>query len=391
MESEKLDLYSYTAFLFLTFVFIGSSFVIIAWIAVEDSSIALVGRIFLLSSITGVIIPILGGVLTDSWNKKIIIRLGVFTQITALVTLLYGILQEHNLPPFLYIFSVLNTASMAFKAGAIDSVFQAIVCKEKRISMSMKFSIIRQLGLAIGMGSSGYLLDQTSASLCVSLLLLLSITRFFLSEIFLSTIKTIKPKMPTNPLRLWKEGFKYASSDKKLYLSIFGVALTFSVAQMTNVIIPGFVHNELSASSNVYGLFEMAWSIGGGTILFIVAFNRHASLNNNLEALLLCLLGSIMIVFSFLRFIPALILLYAFMGGLFSITRARFDGKLLMFCSEGMIGRVRATTSVLTNLVGMFIYLIPTIFTMTSVSILYTIWGALIICVGLMIWILKPT
>ncbi|SES36195.1 Major Facilitator Superfamily protein [Vreelandella subterranea] len=391
MSSRNLDLYFYVAFLFLTFMSIGSSFVVIAWIAVEDSSIAVLGRIFLLSSITGIVISIAGGILTDSWNRKIVVRLGLITQTTALAILLFGITQRLNLPPFLYLFSVLNTASMAVKAGAIDSIFQSIICKEKRISMSVKVSIIRQLGLAIGMGGSGFLLEHTSASICVSLLLIVSTIRFFISEKFLINLKNIKNRKSANPLKLWTEGFSYAISDKNLYISIFGVSLTFSVAQMTNTLIPGFVQNELSASSNVYGLLEMAWSIGGGSILLIAAFKRYPSTLKNFEAFLLCLLGSTMVAFSFLRFIPALILLYAIMGGLFSITRARFDGKLLTHCSEDMIGRIRATTSVLTNSSGMIIYLIPTIFPITSVSILYTTWGAIIVLVGFIIWILKPT
>ncbi|MDN3558614.1 MFS transporter [Vreelandella neptunia] len=391
MSSRKLDLYFYVAFLFLTFMSIGSSFVTISWIAVEDGSISVLGRIFLLSSVTGIVISIIGGILTDSWNRKIVVRLGLVTQITALAILLFGITQRHSLPPFLYIFSILNTASMSVKAGSIDGIFQSIICKEKRISMSVRVSIIRQLGLAIGMGGSGFLLEQTSASICVLLLLLVSIIRFFISEAFLKNLKQIKQSISPNALQLWKEGFEYAISDKKLYIAIFGVSLTFSVAQMTNVLIPGFVQNELSASSNVYGLLEMAWSIGGGSILLIAAFKRYPTSLTNFEALLLCLLGSTMIIFSFLRFIPALILLYAIMGGLFSITRARFDGKLLTFCSEDMIGRIRATTSVLTNLGGMIIYLIPTIFPITSISILYTTWGAIIVCAGLIIWVLKPT
>ncbi|MBD3894652.1 MFS transporter [Halomonas sp. ML-15] len=391
MPSRKLDLYCYVAFLFLTFLFIGSSLVTVAWIAVEDSSIALVGRIFLLSSLTGIAISMLGGVLTDSWNRKMVIRLGIIAQMIALVILLYAILVGHGLPPFLYLFSVLNTAGMAVKAGAIDSVFQAIVSKERRIAMSVRVSIVRQLGLAIGMGGGGILLDQTSAIFCISLLLVVSISRFVISEVFLSSLKKIKQSASSNPMQLWKEGFTYAASDKNIYLAICGVALTFSVAQMTNVLIPGFVQNELAAGSDVYGLLEMAWAIGGGTILLIAAFKRHTSPCNQVEALLLCLLGISMILFSFLRFIPALILLYAVMGGLFSITRARLDGKILTFCPEGMMGRVRATTSMLTNSIGMVIYLIPSIFSITSVSGLYMAWGAFILCVGLLIWLFQAS
>lgn len=110
---------------------IGSSFVTISWIAVEDGSISVLGRIFLLSSVTGIVISIIGGILTDSWNRKIVVRLGLVTQITALAILLFGITQRHSLPPFLYIFSILNTASMAVKAGSIDGIFQSIICKEK--------------------------------------------------------------------------------------------------------------------------------------------------------------------------------------------------------------------------------------------------------------------
>lgn len=389
MPSRKLDLYCYVAFLFLTFLFIGSSIVTAAWIAVEDSSIAVVGRIFLLSSLTGIGISMLGGVLTDSWNRKMVIRLGIIAQMIALVILLYGIEEGRNLPPFLYVFSVLNTAGMAVKAGAVDSVFQAIIYKEKRVTMSVRVSIVRQVGLAIGMGGGGVLLDQTSATLCILLLLVVSLSRFFISEVFLSRLKKIQRNAPSSPLRLWKEGLIYAASDRNIYLAILGVALTFSVAQMTNVLIPGFVQNELAAGSNVYGLLEMAWAIGGGTILLIAAFKRHTSPDSSIEALLMCLLGFCMILFSYLRFIPVLLLLYAIMGGLFSITRARFDGKILTFCPEDIMGRVRSTTSMLTNSVGMIIYLIPTVFSTTSVSTLYMIWGALILCLGLLIWLFQ--
>ncbi|SDL94377.1 Major Facilitator Superfamily protein [Franzmannia pantelleriensis] len=391
MSERSLQLFCYVVFLFLTFLFIGSSLVTIAWIAVEDSSIAVVGRIFLLSSLTGIGISLLGGVLTDSWNRKMVIRLGITAQVIALVILLYAILEGHSLPPFLYIFSVLNTAGMAVKAGAIDSVFQAIVSKERRVAMSVRVSIIRQLGLAIGMGGGGILLDQTSAIFCISLLLVVSISRFAISEVFLNSLKKIKRSSSSNPMQLWKEGLAYAANDKNIYLSICGVALTFSAAQMTNVLVPGFVQDELAAGSDVYGLLEMAWAIGGGTILLIAAFKHHSSPYSKVEALLLCLLGISMMLFSFLRFIPALILLYAIMGGLFSITRARFDGKILTFCPEGMMGRVRATTSMLTNSIGMVIYLIPTLFSITSVSGLYMAWGAFILCVGLLIWLFQAS
>jgi hypothetical protein len=373
----------YLAFLSLSFFFVGSSLVIVAWLAVDNGSVATVGKVFFLSSFTGVLVATISGTATDSRNKKVILRSGLALQTCAVLTLLCGVTRNINLDTSLYAFSVLNVSGMAIQAGAVDSLYQSLFVKEKRLTMSVRISLLRQIGLAIGMGSTGILLDNIGSYFCISLLLIVMIFRLILNETIISCLKEEKVEFIPSTIELWKEGIQYAISDKKIFLAMLGMALTFSVAQMTNVLIPGFVHGDLSEGSEVYGLLEMSWSVGGGAILFLAIFKKFSTKNSNLESYLLCFLGISMIIFSSLRSVPIIAFFYAIMGGLFSLTKALFDGKILTFCSENMIGRIRAASSMLINLTGMFIYLIPSIIEISKVSGMYAAWGVITFLSGL--------
>ncbi|NTF97873.1 MFS transporter [Rhizobium rhizogenes] len=380
--SRTSSLLTYSAYTFLSSYSIGGALVLVAWLAVEFGSIAAVGQLFLTASITDIFFSVLGGTLADRFNRKTLIFQGLITRTIGFFIVLVGTTMDADLMMLLFAYTILNSLGMALISGAIDGVAQSLIEPERRVVMALRLSILRQCGIAIGTGSVGFILSYFGSATTIYIILLICLLQILMVPLFSHYLLLHNMPDRESYIKMWANGLYYIINTPNLISTVLTFGFVYSVGQITNMLIPGFVKGLLQSGSDVYGSLEMSWAIGGGCIVMGVTLIPRLLNKPMLEYYLLSALGVLMIVFSLTRSISTLIIFYAFMGGMFSLIRSICEGNILLYSETTYVGRVRAVSSILKSLIGIVVFSIPSVFTSTDVTLLYSIWGFMIFILG---------
>ncbi|NBB81796.1 MAG: MFS transporter [Alphaproteobacteria bacterium] len=359
----------------------------LAWVATDVRSVALVGQLLLAISLTSLITSAVAGPWVDRRKRLPVIRTGQSIRVAASVALVAGLGAGGPwIVPALATYAVVNALGLSINSGALDGVLQALIRPERRVTAAIRLSIVRQAGLAVGTGLAGLVLHAAGSVAVAAAMGAVAMAQLALAGSFARGLGP-PPHDGTGEsdgLRAAGiDGLRQAAADRPLAAAMLGVALTFSVAQMTNMLAPGFVRDALRAGSDVYGLMEAAWAVGGGAILALAGLGRRAGRTGGAAFLGLAVLGALMLGFAATRSVPAAVALYAAMGALFALTRAICDGRLLERADPARIGRVRAATTMLTSGFGIAIYLLPSVVLLADIAVYYQIWGVVIVVAGL--------
>lgn len=282
----------------------------------------------------------------------------------------------------LFAYTFLVTVGTSLNAGALDGIFQSAVPEPLRVIVAVRVSIARQLGIVAGTGLGGWLLHSFPTFVSATLMIGLVLLQCIIVEMVFSRYAHAPVITKQRLLAFWADGIRSVWKNPPLTVSIVAVALLFSVSQMTNVLVPGFVRDTLHRGSDVYGLLETAWAAGGGVTLALAAIRSRSFSGGGREFIMLSLIGVLMIAFAFSRMVPILVALYASLGALFSLSRAICDGRILALARSEEIGRVRAAASMLTSLLGMMIYISPTVLGSDNTVQYYCVWGTVVSLCG---------
>lgn len=368
-------------FAFASYSTIGLSLVVTSWIAAVEGSISLVGQLFFVSSVTSLIFSIYAGVITDQKNRLSVIHRGQSLRLFGVAALSVGTLSSPT-APWLFAYAVLFSVGTTLNAGALDGIVQLAVDDHQRMKLSIRVSICRQVGILCGTGLGGVSLHYFSAIWSVLLMVVLMLVQFIIISKFFANYQNAPSKSPQDIVSAWQEGIVAILKHRALAFTILNVGLFFSASQMANVLVPGFVKNTLHQGSDVYGLLETAWAAGGGAMLATAAVHTKLFGARRWELVILIIVGAAMVVFAVSRSIPMLVVIYAVLGGMFALGRAICDGRILILAKNEEIGRVRAATSMVVSLLGMAIYISPTLIGIEDAIYYYISWGILISIAG---------
>ncbi|MBS7697328.1 MULTISPECIES: MFS transporter [unclassified Chelatococcus] len=375
----------YVLFSFLVMYLIGTGLIVVSWVATEHGSVALVGQLYFTGGFVSITLSAIGGVLVDRHSRRTMILRSQGLRIVAASILLAGLQDKAWLTFCLFSFTILSAAGPALSVGAMGGVFQSFFPSDKRMNIVLRLSIVGQVGFIFGTGTTGTILHIWGETACVLVFIVLSIALLFLGEYFTRGMSLPPERKQTRFSDDWRDGLKYALDSPQISLPIIGVSLLFSVAQMTNTLVPGFVRETLHAGSDVFGLLEAAWSTGGGFVLLMSASLQRRTWRSGIEFLLLALLGAAMIGFALSQWVPLSFVLYAVMGGLFCLSRSLCNGRLLTLTDPAHIGRTQALSSMLTSTMGMAMYMLPTLVRIDDIGFYYKVWGITIIILGLLL------
>ncbi len=369
------------AFSLASFTTIGLSLVVTSWIAAVEGSVFLVGQLFFASSTTALVFSIYAGVVTDRKNRLLIIRQGQSLRILGVCALVVATLGT-SAAPWLFAYAVLFSLGTVLNAGALDGIVQLAVDEQQRMKLAIRVSICRQLGILCGTGLGGVSLHHLPAVWPVLLMAVLMMVQFVIISLFFADYQNAPSKPPGHVISAWKGGLRAILGQPRLAFTILTIGLLFSASQMANVLVPGFVRDSLQQGSDVYGLLEMAWAAGGGAALATAAVRTRLSGAHRRELVILIMAGVAMVAFASSRSLPLLVAIYAILGGMFAWGRAICDGRILILAKKEEIGRVRAATSMVVSLLGMAIYVSPTIIGSEDAILYYVSWGVVLSVAG---------
>lgn len=388
---NKIELRSaaYFSFIGLTSFNIGAYLILTSWLAVELTGNAkLASALFLVSLVLGLILANIAGVLAAPHRIKMIFYVACTVRALSGAILAIPLFANYRMDIALISFVILRSAANSFIAPASSVAFQSCFHKEIRSKRIAEAGIVNQLGIALGTGVAGIMISTSGLTGTAFFLMLIAIIQMFFIPIFTvnEPLKVVEDKLLQQSFySKWREGFQFVCANQSILIALLVMSITVSVAQMTNVLVPVFVMNDLLESVELYGVLEMSWALGGILTLILARHLFKGVTSLVLSTYFLTASGVAMIVFANTSTHMVLLVIYCILGGLFNIIRFISNSKIMIEVDQYMIGRVRGVSQLLTNAIGIAIFFIPWLFDTSFVKNIYILWGLIIICLSIVL------
>lgn len=383
--------YFYVAMLFSS-LFRGISIVTVAWGALEVSgSIAATGQIFVISHLINVVLGPGFGTLNDRMNRRVAVILG--QTIVGLSTASPFVIWAAGIDVQLWHLAVMAFVSafgFLFSTGSLDGLLQSLVPAEKRPQAASLTNGIRQGAMVAGAGGGGYVIHLLGLPVAFLISGLLCFAVIFCIALLPPGQLPKKARGYAAFLGELRDGFGYFRQLPELKSLALASALCMSVGQLSNALLPGFIKTIAEGGSDLYGLVDAGWSVGGVSVAFLIGYLLRRYAMRGGEYALLAGLGLTSALFSFLDTPILLVVVHGLMGAAFSGAKILADGRLLQICREDMMGRVRANVQMATSLMGIFVYLSPTYLAGFTARGLYFGWGGVLVLAGVALLATRP-
>ncbi|WP_170337354.1 MFS transporter [Ruegeria arenilitoris] len=358
---------------------IGAYLVATTWGAVQTTGDArLAASIFLVSMALGIVFSNIAGLYSDVAGVRLQLYASNVARIAAGFILFLGTVTEGFLIVSLFAFTVVRSVGNAISLVAESVAFQKAFPKKIRFKRVAEFGIVKQISIAAGTGITGVMIVFWGLNSTVALLIAITFLQIPLISLFTimgSTPEDNKQPKSEKLLRKWVAGVRYLTASRELVVAVIVLAAVYSVAQVTNILVPVFVMNDLSAGPDVYGMMEMLWSAGGTLILILARKFTTEGSPARVAMSLLIVTGLVMVAFSVLTKVEISLVLYFVLGGLFCLVRLLCDSKILIDTDTEYVGRVRAVNLILTNGIGVVIFALPWLVDTEFVASIYAVWG----------------
>jgi MFS family permease len=384
---------AYALFTFLSFTLVGIGIVLPSWVAFESGGSQLVGWVLLASSLSGVVLAPLAGHLVDRGNRNRMAMVGqALRSLGMAVTAAAAVLPESPAAVALVAAAVMGSFGFAVLSGSLSGILQDLIPAERRTSFVLRLSVARQVGIALGTGIAGLAIHQIGASAtAISFAVVGSACILLLRYVPTATIATgtsVQPGLLAANLK----ALRYLIAHPACMIASITVGLAYSVVQVTNLLLPGFVADSLHGGSALFGTLEMTAAIAGAVSVMAVSTERIARLLQERTLAVLAAAGLALVAFSFATADWVATIVYALAGILWSLARALANAYLLLVVDNAMIGRIQAFTTLITSACGGLIFLLPTLIPAATEASLYLGCGvAIIACaIGLSLWRSTP-
>ncbi|MBO1909392.1 MFS transporter [Microvirga sp. 3-52] len=343
---------AYALFTFLSFTMVGVGIVLPAWIAFQVGGSRLVGWVLLASSLSGVVLAPLAGHLVDHGNRNRMAIVGqAIRSVGMAVTAAAAVLPEIQAAVGLMAAAIMGSFGFAVLSGSLSGILQELIPAERRTSFVLRLSVARQVGIAVGTGIAGAAIHYLGGSataivfVAVSSACILLLRYVPTSEVAAGTAG--RPGLLTSNLK----ALRYLAARPQCMIASVTVGLAYSVVQVTNLLLPGFVTDSLHGGSSLFGTLEMTAAIAGAVSAMVASTERVAKLLQERTLAVLTIAGLALAAFSFTTADWIAIPVYALAGILWSIARALANAYLLLVVDNAMIGRVQAFTTLITSVV----------------------------------------
>ncbi len=377
----------YYAALALTNVTRGACIVAQAWsAALVGAGLAGVGQIFVVSHAVIILCGPVVGVMIDRYSRRHLAIIGQL--LIGCATLIPWLWVSAGWPLSLWaLVFVAAGSSLGYvvMSGALDAIQQAVGERKDQPRISAVAGSIRQGFMIAGSGIAGlgiHYLSPAAAYLFCSLFCVIAAGLiYFLPDARVNAVRrgTVLTEVAI--------GLRELNAMPAVLRIGLLTAIGFSVGQLSNVLLPNFVRDELGGDSRLFGIVDALWSVGG--VLSPLLLARFIGLHrlSNVEYWSAILLGLVTALVWSVERPTTLMIAYFFLGCLFSVTKVVCDGRVLEICAEEVVGRVRTHIQSLISVVGLFIYLSPSILPIRTASASYLLWGSLVaLCAAALFW-----
>lgn len=314
----------------------------------------LLGALFAVNAIPGIVLSPFTGVLVDYLPKKKVVILGDLGRglIVSLIALLFF---TENLEPWhLFVFTFLNSTLETFVNNARFSLIPSFLPKKLMVAGSSFSTSTSSFAEIVGLGVAGFLIGL----LGISGAIFIDGITFFASCFIISFIRTREEGAEIKSLNLKSyfqnmgEGFKYVIKDKLIIITILLAAFANFCLAPISILMPAFSEEMLRSGATGLSLLGVGLSSGiivGGLItsqfggkfkkgkLFVVGMSSMAA-----SYALLGGVGKINI--SPITPLAMAVALFFLMGFFIPVATAPLKAYIMVKTPGNLLGRVGSVT-----------------------------------------------
>jgi hypothetical protein len=367
----------------------GSYLVCIGWTTlIVSGDVAAVGQVFIVAMITIILAGPVVSVFVDRHNRKyltIIAHLGIAT---ALSCLGLAVAFDSGLPLLWFFFTVIAvTIFRTLYQSSHDGLIHANVSAEKMVHTVAKFRGIHLLATAAGTVATGIVIEYLSVTAGFLLAAIFSVC-LVLAVVFVRGV-TSKQNVAgfAGFIQDFSGGLDLFKNSRQLRVLTLLAGVALPIGQLSNAILSSFIRDDLERGSDVFGIVDAAWPIGGMAAAAVLSLGLRKLSAANMEYLFSLLVGIATMLFAFCTSIFTLIMLHATMGFTVWICRIVIDGRILQICTWETVGRTKVYIEVMFSFVAMIMCFSPTLIKLPSTGDYFLYWGLFVVASTGMLWL----
>lgn len=371
----------------------GSYLGCIGWTAlVLSNSVATVGQIFILQSLTMMFAGPVIGVFIDRHKRKNLIILAQFTIAIAMAGIGFLLFSIEKLSVYWLFGAVLiiSTTRIVYR-GAFSGILRGAIVNAHVLRSVAQANTIHLMSTAAGMASAGLIIDRFSmghgfiASAVASVAVLL-IAMFLDGGVVKSNVKGLSGYWQD-----FKLGLEIFKQSKPIQLVALLSATALPIGQLSNALLPSFIRDDLGKTSDVFGTVDAGWAIGGmGAAAVLSVFSKRIS-TQYAEYFLAVLAGLATIAFSFGIELISLTVMHGLMGFFVWSCRILITGRIIELSSTENVGRITVNNEVLFGVSATLMCLSPSIIALEETSSYFLYWGMFVIASAVSLGFWKQT
>ncbi|MBP1950783.1 MFS transporter [Virgibacillus litoralis] len=304
----------------------------------QTNSTKLIGLMLSLNVIAGFLVAPLIGILTDKFNRKVIILWTYLVQSIILIGITSLLSISGFKIEYVYLFAVVNGMGWTTYISTSRSLVQEILSDQDYINGNSLVEISLQVGMFMAGAASGVIYKYFG----FDFILIFNATAFIFSSIFLSKVKynsiTIDNKEESYR-ESFKNGVRYLADRPKIFFLGVVAIIPLASTMMFNVVLPGYVSDTVGGDSIVFGLSDMFYGIGGLLSGFIAAPVAKKISNNSTVILFFWISIGILLSFAFNSYVLVLFLGSVLFGLSNSSLRIVMNTTLMETVSKSFMGR----------------------------------------------------
>lgn len=367
----------------------GSYLVCIGWTGlVLSDSVAVVGQLFIVQSLTVLLLGSAVGLIVDRYPQKnlIIVARGLIAVSMAAAGFTL-ILDFDPAVVFLYLVVSLVSGSRLLYQITFDSIIRSNVGNSEVTVTLGRATAMHLFATGAGTIAAGLIIDQYDSGVGF----ILSALCTALVGVTAIGLKQGADKSPqqgaTGFFRDLGEGLRIFRDNRQVQILALLTMAAFPVGQLINAVLSSFIRDDLGLGSDVFGIVDSAWPIGGLLAAILVARGFQWMHRRGMEFLLAGFAGLATIEISFGTDTLWLVTMHGLMGFSVWVARIIANGRIIELCTEANVGRVRVSIEVLFALAAVVMCLTPTIVKLPASADYFFYWGILITAAASGLWL----
>ena len=367
----------------------GSYLVCLGWTTlIVSGDVAAVGQVFIVAMITIMLAGPIVSVFVDRHNRKyltIIAHLGIAI---ALSCLGLALAFDSGLPLLWFFLTVIAvTIFRTLYQSSHDGLIHANVSTEQMVHTIAKFRGIHLLATAAGTVATGLVIEHLSASAGFFLAAIFSVF-LVLAVVFVKGITSQQNVAGiAGYIQDFSGGLALFKDNRQLRVLTLLAGAALPIGQLSNAILSSFIRDDLERGSDVFGIVDAAWPIGGMVAAAVLSLGLRQLSAANMEYLFSLLVGIATMLFAFCTSIFTLIMLHAAMGFTVWMCRIVIDGRILQFCTEKTVGRTKVYIDVMFSFAAMIMCFSPTLIKLPITGDYFFYWGLLVVINTGLLWL----